>query len=655
MPQSIWTAFIETVAFKIKVASSPDGKTWTPSRYFNQASTNTPALAFYDKKLYLAYTTAFNGNRIFVCTTSDGQCWLPTVFFHQHSKAAPALAAFDGKLFMAYIANDSSNRILYTSFTEANGWARADETGHKSPQSPALVQNGDNLHMVFVSDDGKNAILHCEMPAGGRWGAFSVTDQSTKFPPAIAVFNQDLWVAFLENDNTVAISPSHFSKKITTHQTASSAPSLAAFDNKLFVGFTKQSSAECMVTSSSNPSDAHSWPSSATDIRKQSQPGSGMALAVAPFASGPQPPYSLSCLLVSTAAGTRVYYREQTGLLGEAAVVNGSPQLTAQWPGSSQYPATCGGSITCVYDDGVGARIYYTDPKNNIIELALHQDSGSPTFTRCRETADPHSPLTCLIAGTSGTRVYYLATQNGKPWLNEIAFPSDTDGPDPFPTSFTRADGTPVTPVAAKPNSPLTCVYIPGTGSRVYYLDPNNQIIELALNYLDDSQIGEGLYASFNPTGFPAADGGLTCLLAGSAGTRVYFLEPGSNFVRELSLVNGVWTVTPQPDAPRAVPGSALTSLYIGASRVYYIADGTNEVLEWDIDGGATAITGSSVFAADDSTLTSTYVGGVGSRVYCIRKDNGYVQEICFNGPPGFAGATFSIDADYVPPVQVVG
>ncbi len=660
MSQNIWTAFIAKTGNKILVDSSPDGRTWTGTRYFNQTSPYTPALAFYDGNLYLAYITDDEpagsndpSNRIFVCTTSDGQCWAPTIFFNQHSKCAPALAKFGDTLYIAYISNDSTNSIQYSSFTAATGWTAAKATGHFSGQSPALVEYNGNLQMVFVTNDGKNALRQCAMSPAGTWGDASDIGQTTSAPPAIAVVNNDLFVAFVANDaaQTLLIcSSSDWSTAIDTRQAASSNPGLAVFNDgsdKLFIGFPGKSSAECLLTSSSNPATASSWPSSFTDIRQESQMGSGLALAVTTFASGPQPALALSCLLAGS-DGPRVYYRDETtGFLAEVVVRNGNAQFTPAWAGSSQYPAACGGGISSLYINDVGARVYYLDQTNNIVELTLPQD-GSPTFTRCQETADPHSPLTCLLAGSSGTRVYYTATKNGDTQVYEVPFWSTAgivpEGPSANPTTFSpNSLGQPVTIVSAQPNSPLTCLYISNTGSRVYFKDKDNQIIELVLDWAQPNQV-PGLSVSFRPSGVIAPTGGLTCLLAGDGGVRVYYLDR-SHFVRELTIINGAFSVTGLATDHAPIPalaGSALTCLYIGGvgSRVYYISE-DNDVCEWGIGGSNTFTPFGGSKAASDSPLTSTYIGGSGSRVYYTKGD-GNVYELCFDGPL-INGASFTM------------
>lgn len=293
MSQNLWTAFIASDGSnQILVDSSPDGKNWTGSRFINQWSPFTPALAYFGNNLYLAFitndvdsATGVPSNRIFVCSSPDGVSWTPAVFFNQYSKCAPALAVFGDALYLAFVANNSTNQILYCTFTEQAGWSGDFQTGQASPLSPSLVQYGESLQMVFVSNDNRNAILRCDLPAGGSWGGSTDTGQSTKFAPAVAGFNNDLYVAFVADNDTNSLlltSAADWSTHVSINQSTRNAPNLAVFNNgqdSLFVGFAGNNSAHCLLSSSSNPS---SWPSSNTDIQQSTN--SGIALAIAPFA-----------------------------------------------------------------------------------------------------------------------------------------------------------------------------------------------------------------------------------------------------------------------------------------------------------------------------------------------------------------------------------
>jgi len=305
MSQNLWTAFIASNGSnQILVDSSPDGQTWTGSRFINQWSPFTPALAFFNGSLYIAFitddvdsATGVPSNRIFVCSTSDGVSWTPATFINQRSKCAPALAVWGNTLYIAFIGNDPSNRILTCSCTGQSAlgqsiWSGSNDTGQTSPQSPALVQNGDNLQMIFVSNDSRNAILVCDLSSTGNSGSASDTGQSTKFAPAATVFNNDLYIAFVADSPTNALllaAPQIWVGSIPINQSSSAAPALADFNNingeySLFVAFAaNHPSTRCLLTSSSIPSSESDWPSSDTHIQQFTS--SGMALAIAPFAS----------------------------------------------------------------------------------------------------------------------------------------------------------------------------------------------------------------------------------------------------------------------------------------------------------------------------------------------------------------------------------
>jgi hypothetical protein len=296
MSQNLWTAFVAANGSnQILVDSTPDGKSWTGSRFINQWSPSTPAMAFFNGSLYIAFITddvAVSGNtstpsnRIFVCSTPDGVSWTPASFFNQYSKCSPALAVWGDNLYIAFIANDPSNRILYCSTPDGANWTAASDTGQTSPQAPSLIQFGNNLQMVFVSNDSRNAILRCDIQPGGTWSSASDTNQSCRFSPSLAVYNGLLYVGFVANNDTQTVlvcSSADWSSNVSVNQTSAAAPSLVSFNNDLNVGFiAKNSSLECLLTSSAQPANSSKWPTSNVDIQQQS--GSGTAFALAPFA-----------------------------------------------------------------------------------------------------------------------------------------------------------------------------------------------------------------------------------------------------------------------------------------------------------------------------------------------------------------------------------
>jgi len=153
------------------------------------------------------------------------------------------------------------------------------------------------------------------------------------------------------------------------------------------------------------------------------------------------------------------------------------------------------------------------------------------------------SALTCLFAGNSGSRVYYLDQGNN---VRELAW--NGSGWDSNPL----APGQP-----ANPGAPLTCVYTGGFGlplfSDVYYQDVGNNIRRLFWtgNGWDDKNVLA-----------PAKPGGpLACLDTGGRASRVYYLDQGNN-IREVGWdgrgflkISDPLAPAKQRRVPRLLPG----------------------------------------------------------------------------------------------------
>ena len=265
----------------------------------------------------------------------------------------------------------------------------------------------------------------------------------------------------------------------------------------------------------------------------------------------------LTCLQAG-AGGTRVYYHGQDNNVREMAFSGGGPSaVSGPLPpakAGKNFSAKAGSPLTCLYINDVGARVYFLNDANTIVELASDQ-SGNWTPNDTGVAAAHDSRLTCLLAGSGGTRVYYQDQNNN---VRELAL----IGGGPAPSSLAQP---------AKAGSPLTCLYINDVGARVYFLNDANTIVELA-----SDQSGNW---TPNDTGVAAAhDSRLTCLLAGSGGTRVYYQDQNNN-VRELALIGG--GPAPSSLAQPAKAGSPLTCLYINdvGARVYFLND-ANTIVE---------------------------------------------------------------------------
>jgi hypothetical protein len=257
----------------------------------------------------------------------------------------------------------------------------------------------------------------------------------------------------------------------------------------------------------------------------------------------------LTCLYAG-GHGSRVYYVGPNKNIWELA-----------WTGSGWLPTDTlvepfsGSALTCLYVEGYGSRVYYVGRNKNIWELAWSPSGWSPTDTLARPIAG--SALTCLQAGSHGSRVYYVGASNNSGGANNI-----------FEVAWNGSGWNPPTNTGATPasKSALTCLYAGSNGSRVYYLGSNNDVWEAAWN-------GSGW--ENNDTAAPANPGSaLTCLDTANSGSRIYYLG-ANNYVFEVAWNGSGWN-PPTYIQAAAEHGSALTCLYAGSngSRVYFLQAG---------------------------------------------------------------------------------
>ncbi len=306
MSQNLWSAFIAANGSnQVLVASSPDTKSWTGSRFINQWSPFAPAMAYFNGSLYVAFITddvAVSGgkstpsNRIFITSTADGVTWTPASFFGQYSKHAPSLAVWNNSLYLAFVSNDNRNAVLVCSLSVNGVWGQAVDTGQSSFQAPTLAAFAPSggtgiLCLAFVAANPTNEILVCTYE-GGSWQGNYVTGQSGKFSPSLASIGGNLYLGFAANNSTQEVllcsstNGSQWSpNNVPINQTSAASPSLSVFGNpsELCVSFiANNSGVECLLASSSTPMQSSSWLASNTDMKEQSY--SAAALAVAPFA-----------------------------------------------------------------------------------------------------------------------------------------------------------------------------------------------------------------------------------------------------------------------------------------------------------------------------------------------------------------------------------
>jgi hypothetical protein len=179
----------------------------------------------------------------------------------------------------------SSDWLTVTSWN-GNAWTKAWQTLLQSKLTPAMTVFGDPV-IAYVSGDQSNRILITYSAGGGDpFGPPTYINQTSQCGPSLAVFNDRLYVAFVANDPSnrllLCSSPdgATWSTGATVYikQQSEASPALAVFNNELYVAFLGIAQG---IYLSSSP-DGFTWPNSSNSSYSQSE--FAPALCVAPFA-----------------------------------------------------------------------------------------------------------------------------------------------------------------------------------------------------------------------------------------------------------------------------------------------------------------------------------------------------------------------------------
>lgn len=179
-----------------------------------------------------------------------------------------------------------------------------------------------------------------------------------------------------------------------------------------------------------------------------------------------------------------------------------------------------GGSLTATTSGDTVQVFYPGDADMGLLGIGLYPLAGPFNhFFIDTGGTDPAagSALTCCtMTDTGATHVYFADPEN---WLNELI--------------ITGQVGTTQTlPGKARPGSALTCFGVNGELPRLYYLDEQAQVNELAWVH------GTPAHWAPNPLGYTAAgDSALACYGYEGQWTRLYFLSPDHR-VNELAWDN---------------------------------------------------------------------------------------------------------------------
>jgi hypothetical protein len=208
---------------------------------------NSPAMAVFEDKLYIAFKANDASNQLFVASSEDGTFPKPARGYSSvRMGGSPAMAVFKDKLYIAFKANDASNQLFVASFKD--GTFSAPAIGYSSVRmggNPAMAVFKDKLYIAFKANDASNQ-LFVASSEDGTFSAPAIGYSSVRMRrnPAMAVFKDKLYIAFKANDasNQLFVASSEdgtFSAPAIGYKAIQMGdnPAMAVFKDKLYIAF----------------------------------------------------------------------------------------------------------------------------------------------------------------------------------------------------------------------------------------------------------------------------------------------------------------------------------------------------------------------------------------------------------------------------------
>lgn len=243
-----------------------------------------------------------------------------------------------------------------------------------------------------------------------------------------------------------------------------------------------------------------------------------------------------------------MFYKETDFRIWEVIPTANLPQVLTL-PGL----AAPGSPLTCVGLSGTSCRVYYLDPGRQVHEVASKDEASFHDQVVGGAKAVSGSDLTCTADARGEGMAFYVGAADNQ--LNAVSSTKPAEGSEIGSSSI---DGT-----DPAPGSALTCFNVTGRyDTRVYYLDRQNQINELA--WTGGDQANQALpYQAM-------AGSALTCFGVGGEHAQLYYLDSQAQ-VNELAQQDGRWTRNLLPGT--AAPDSALACYGASgrATRLYYL------------------------------------------------------------------------------------
>jgi hypothetical protein len=242
------TLGVSVVFTRLHSAHAANALTWSSDTLIGQTSPRSPAMAAFNNKLSVAYVRDLTGG-LYVTTSSDGTNWSPSTFTNLYTTigVSPALAVYNNKLYMAYVSADGY-ALLVTSSSDGMTWSDGIPVSDvQSSTTPSLAVFNNQLYVADVANDGSGRVVINSSSDGINWSrpilvSNSSSTQYSDTAPSLAVYNNKLYVAFVAHNGSgdvliASYDGTGWSNDTKINQGSQAAPALTVFQNELFLAF----------------------------------------------------------------------------------------------------------------------------------------------------------------------------------------------------------------------------------------------------------------------------------------------------------------------------------------------------------------------------------------------------------------------------------
>lgn len=173
-------------------------------------SSNGPALAVFNDRIYLAWVGTDGGHSLNLVSSADGQNFDQKVGFAQGSQYSPALAVFDNRLYIAWTANDADGQFNVASSADGQAFGPPVQLQYTAASTkiftgPALAVFNDALYIAWGGvENGGAALPNVLSSTDGQkfalgWVSPPAVDNPTlveSFSPALVALDGELYIVW---------------------------------------------------------------------------------------------------------------------------------------------------------------------------------------------------------------------------------------------------------------------------------------------------------------------------------------------------------------------------------------------------------------------------------------------------------------------------